>query len=307
MATAFKGNTSIIAFTEFKHFIGLTEIPSNAFYGCTNLWKIELPSITSIGENAFYACKSIAYMNFPQSVEIIGASAFEGCSSLTSIIVPKNINDIGYLAFYGCKNLVSLQVENGNTTYDSRDNCNAIIETATNSLVVGCSNTTFPSSVTHISDLAFAGNSSLTDITIPNTITSMGGGVFYSCSSLKNVVLSDNITSLSECMISHKSFTSTYSYNFGFFENLQNKNMWYNIVGFIRGGIMKQRTTEMLFGILVVLLSFLLYLKREAISIYYSIFNPNNTLASRLNSLQIAFKFSNLMLEVWLFIILLKF
>ena len=79
-------------------------------------------------------------------------------------------------------------VEEGNTTYDSRDNCNAIIETATNTLIAGCQNTTIPNSVTSIGIYAFFDCSSLTSITIPNSVTSIGIYAFYFCRSLRTVI-----------------------------------------------------------------------------------------------------------------------
>ena len=170
IGTAFKGNTSIIAFTEFKHFIGLTEIPSNAFYGCTNLWKIELPSITSIGENAFYACKSIAYMNFPQSVEIIGASAFEGCSSLKSIEIPDKVASIEISAFSGCSSLIDLLLGNVITIRDCAfSDCISIKEVI------------IPNSVTSIGTQAFSGCISMEKMFIPNSVIEFGYFICESC------------------------------------------------------------------------------------------------------------------------------
>jgi hypothetical protein len=85
-------------------------------------------------------------------------------------------------------------VENGNTIYDSRENCNAIIETATNTLIAGCQNTIIPNSVTSIGDRAFSGCSSLTSITIPNSVTSIGDYAFSYCSSLTHITLESSIT-----------------------------------------------------------------------------------------------------------------
>ena len=89
-----------------------------------------------------------------------------------------------------------MKVESGNTKYDSRDNCNAIIETASNSLVIGCKNTIIPNSVTIIGKSAFYRCSDLTSITIPNSVTSIGEWAFYNCSGLTSVTIPNSVTSI---------------------------------------------------------------------------------------------------------------
>ena len=113
-------------------------------------------SVTSIGEDAFFDCSSLTSIDFGENSQLtfIGDYAFSGCSSLTSIEIPSGVTSIGYSAFSGCYSLTSIIVENGNTVYDSRDNCNAIIETATNTLIVGCQNTVIPNTVSFIGDYA---------------------------------------------------------------------------------------------------------------------------------------------------------
>ena len=99
--------------------------------------------------------ESATYNGATYSVTSIGEEAFRGCPWLRSVEIPNSVTSIGNEAFLECSGLTSIKVENGNSVYDSRDNCNAIIETATNELIVGCQNTIIPNSVTSIGDYAF--------------------------------------------------------------------------------------------------------------------------------------------------------
>ena len=121
------------------------------------------------------------------SVTSIGDLAFRDCFSLTSITIPKNVTSIDYNAFLGCSALTSIQVESDNSVYDSRDNCNAIIETSTNTLIRGCKNTIIPTSVTTIGVEAFNCASGLLSLTIPSSVTSIGHNAFEACRDLVHV------------------------------------------------------------------------------------------------------------------------
>ena len=123
----------------------------------------------------------------PNTVTNIGDGAFENRLVLTSITIPASVNSIAYNAFYGCTGLESISVAGGNTRYDSRNNCNAIIETATNTLIQGCKNTVIPNTVTTIGNWAFNGCSTLTSIDIPASVTSIDGNAFYQCTSLEYI------------------------------------------------------------------------------------------------------------------------
>ena len=143
--------------------------------------------VTSIGYQAFYGCSSLTSINIPEGVTSIGSGAFSRCSSLTSINIPESVTSIGYGAFAGCSSLTSIKVDENNAKYDSRDNCNAIIKTESNTLIAGCQNTIIPESVTSIGEAAFEGCSSLTSINIPESVTFIGYVAFYYCSSLTSV------------------------------------------------------------------------------------------------------------------------
>ena len=171
-------------------------IPSSVIHSGTTY------SVTSIDGYAFRGCSGLTSVSIPNSVTSIGNSAFSSCSGLTSVSIPNSVNSIGDFAFGACSGLESIVVESGNSKYDSRDNCNAIIETATNTLLAGCKNTTIPNYVNSIGYSAFYGCSGLTSVTIPNSVTSIGGHAFGNCSGLTSVTIPNSVTSIGKSAFS---------------------------------------------------------------------------------------------------------
>lgn len=207
----------------------VVEIGESAFLN-NNFTSITIPSsVTKIGEDAFSYCQTLSSIVvesgnpvydsrnncnaiiatatnaliagckntvIPSNVTTIKDFAFGGFSSITSIIIPKSVTKISTSAIYSCESLSSIVVESGNPVYDSRNNCNAIIETGTNTLVVGCKNTVIPESVTKIGISAFWGSSKLTSITIPENVTAIETAAFSNCGSLTSITIPDHVTSI---------------------------------------------------------------------------------------------------------------
>lgn len=151
-------------------------------------------SVTTIRNYAFEGCTGLTDIAIPNSVTSIGDYAFGYCTGLTSVTIGNSVTSIGSCAFQYCTGLTNISVDSNNAKYDSRESCNAIIETKTNTLVVGCKNTTIPNSVVNIKTGAFYGCSSLTSIEIPNSVTTIEGAAFQSCTGLTNVVIGNGVT-----------------------------------------------------------------------------------------------------------------
>ena len=154
--------------------------------------------VTAIGHSTFFNCKSLTSISIPDSVTTIGDSVFKCCESLTSINISKSVINIGKQIFEHCKSLTTIVVDENNQVYDSRDNCNAIIHTVTNTLIFGCCKTNIPNSVTNIGNSAFESCPSFTAITIPDSVTSIGDFAFSFCDSLASVIIPNSVVNIGE-------------------------------------------------------------------------------------------------------------
>ena len=164
---------------------GVRVISGDAFAQCSSLTDISIPeSVKSIGNYAFYVCSSLTEIIIPDSVTSIGSNAFAHCESLTSLTIPGSVSNIGTEVILGCISLASVVVEPDNKVYDSRNDCNAIIETASNTLIGGCKSTVIPDGVVEIADDSFRNCETLPYINIPASVTGIGDRAFSNCPSL---------------------------------------------------------------------------------------------------------------------------
>ena len=126
-------------------------------------------------------------------IETASNTLIAGCQNT---VIPNSVTVIGEGAFAGCSSLTEMTVDSGNSVYDSRNDCNAIIETGSNTLIAGCQSTVIPNSVTSICDYAFCGCESLTSVNIPNSVTTIGEDAFSGCASLTSVNIPNSVITI---------------------------------------------------------------------------------------------------------------
>ena len=169
----------------------VNEINDYTFYGHKYIKEVSLANQGSIGANALANCTELTSVNIAEGVASIGESAFSGCNKLEAFVLPASVSSVGNNMLSNCNALTTLAVANGNAKYDSRNNCNAIVETETNKLVAACNQTRIPESVTAIDDYAFSGCGEVTSVNIHENISSIGDYAFSGCSSLSDVTIED--------------------------------------------------------------------------------------------------------------------
>ena len=214
----------------------LSSIGSSAFHGCKALTSLIIPEgVVSIGDNCFTGCTALTSVVIPSSVTSIGNYAFAGINAETLCFHNKNCDNVGYwldapymeprtsiqkivfgkevtnisFNFFGIFSEY-MEVEEGNSIYDSRDGCNAVIETATNTLVAASANTVIPNTVVSIGRASFYG-SSIESITIPRSVKNIGMNAFYDCNSLTKVVVeSEEPIAIEEYVFSNQANATLY-------------------------------------------------------------------------------------------------
>ena len=157
--------------------------------------------VTKIGEMAFgtlWQNSALKRIVIPSSITEIGFNAFEGLTGLESVNIPGSVAKVGANLFKGCSNLSKIEVAPSNPLYDSREGCNAIIETASNTLLIGCMGTVIPNSVTSIADEAFKSCKGLKSVVIPESVKRIGRSAFEDCSGLASLSIPANFEKIGE-------------------------------------------------------------------------------------------------------------
>lgn len=200
----------------------VTAIAANAFLGCDKIPSIVIPEgVTTIGSAAFKGCTGLTSVNLPTTLTSIARDAFEGCPSLTvsgslrqvdlvygnvkiaitgnnvlditSLNIPSVVVSIAPGITSNCARLSTITVETANAVYDSRSDCNAIIVTASNTLLAGCRTTVIPNGVTAIAARAFEGHTLLSTVSLPASVTQIGEAAFSGCTGIATVTINSNI------------------------------------------------------------------------------------------------------------------
>ena len=186
----------------WKDFGSIAALDSSidGFYYCfnSNDKTAKVASASDDYSGALTIPSAVSYNGENYNVTSIGTSAFYGCSGITSITIPSYISNIGEKAFTGCYGISSIVVDEGNSKYESRDNCNAIIEKMSNTLLMGCKKTVIPDGIKTIGDFAFYNCSGLSSVIIPNSVESIGNNAFEGCKDMTSITLGNGLTTIGE-------------------------------------------------------------------------------------------------------------
>lgn len=156
-----------------------------AFYGCDKITDLTIDRVSTIGADAFAFCSGMSSLTLGYGVSTIGERAFNRCDNLREIHIGENVSSITNAFSSTLMHLDEITVSAQNTSYSSDGNC--LIETSSNTLILGTNSTVIPNTVKYITSNAFNGRTNLSTINIPASVTRIYGNAFDGCTKLREV------------------------------------------------------------------------------------------------------------------------
>lgn len=171
----------------------VTAIGQRAFFSNTDIVGIRLAdSITSIGEYAFFECTNLQCVSLGNGMVSLETYAFAGCVKLETLAIPESMERIAQWAFYGCAGMQSVSITNLERW------CAIVFEGIySNPLMVAgqlvlsgqpVTQLTIPESVESVSELTFAGCTSLESVQFHENVTGIGARAFMQCTNIREFV-----------------------------------------------------------------------------------------------------------------------
>ena len=185
---------------------GTNIICDEAFFNTRLFSIIVTEGCELLGSSCFGYCRHLTSITLPSSLREIGSRAFSNCDIINSVYIPENVEKIGHQVFASCNNLHSIVVDGENLFFDSRNNCNAIIDSRNNTLCIACSYSVIPDGITRIAEHAFNYCEEVSSIIIPGTVSKIGFQAFFGCKKIREVFIQEGVEE-----IDHYAFLDVHS------------------------------------------------------------------------------------------------
>ena len=206
---------------------GLLIIDRQAFADCERLTDVDIPAtVTGIHDRAFASCKAMKHVVIPASVTGLGDYAFEHCEGVESVRLEDSNSPLqsGYWGVsFDFPNVKSAYIGRNSggwaATFDATYSWYAngkleqvefgplVTEIPWGFMSTDCFNVTtltIGANVTHISDGAFSGCTSVQSVVIPDKVKYIGanafsGGFWGREMGLKELIIGKNVQEIGEC------------------------------------------------------------------------------------------------------------
>ncbi len=163
----------------------------------TILKSVKLPeNLKVLRKYAFSGCSYLEKISLPDNLTTIESGAVSYCHNLKKLSIPANVKKIEQGAFNGLTGLETIRVSSKNKKYDSRESCNAIIDTKESELIYACNNTVVPNSVKVIGSYAFSYCDKFETVELPEGVITIKSSAFEYNHKIKKLIIPSTVNKI---------------------------------------------------------------------------------------------------------------